>query len=58
MIPEARQPPPMRAPPDKRSINKYCEYHPDHGHDTKDCIFLKQKLVVQIYITCKCENRL
>jgi hypothetical protein len=40
-IPEARYPTPMRAPPEKRSMNKYCEYHRDHGHDTEDCIFLK-----------------
>jgi hypothetical protein len=40
-IPEARYPTPIRAPPDKRSTNKYCEYHRDHGHDMEDCISLK-----------------
>jgi hypothetical protein len=40
-IPEARHSTPMRASPDKKSMNNYCEYHRDHEHDTKDCIFLK-----------------
>jgi hypothetical protein len=40
-ISEARHPTPMRALLDKRSVNKYYEYHRDHGHDTEDCISLK-----------------
>jgi hypothetical protein len=43
-IPKARYPTPMRAPPDKRSMDKYCENHRDHGHDTEDYISLKIKI--------------
>ena len=28
--------------PTKRSRNKYCRFHHDHGHDTADCYDLKQ----------------
>jgi hypothetical protein len=41
VILEVRHLPPMWALPDKRSVNKYCEYHRDHGHDMEDCISLK-----------------
>jgi hypothetical protein len=41
VIPEARHLPPMWALPNKRSVNKYCENHRDHGHDMEDCISLK-----------------
>ena len=33
-----------RTPPTKRSKNKYYRYHRDHGHNTKDCIQLKDAI--------------
>ncbi|XP_059441933.1 uncharacterized protein LOC132174265 [Corylus avellana] len=40
VVPEARQPPPMRVPANKQNLNRYCDYHRDHGDDTKDFISL------------------
>ncbi|XP_052209289.1 uncharacterized protein LOC127812798 [Diospyros lotus] len=37
-------PPPLRSPPNTRSKNKYCRFHRDHGHDTEDCIQLKEEI--------------
>ncbi|XP_059428651.1 uncharacterized protein LOC132162427 [Corylus avellana] len=31
----------MKALPQNRSTQKYCEYHNDHGHYTEDCISLR-----------------
>ena len=38
------KPQPMRTPPTKRTKNKYCRYHRDHGHNTEDCIQLKDAI--------------
>ena len=32
----------LKSDPTKRSRNKYCRFHRDHGHDTVDCYDLKQ----------------
>ena len=32
----------LKGDPSKRSKDKYCYFHRDHGHDTADCYDLKQ----------------
>ncbi|XP_052189934.1 uncharacterized protein LOC127799746 [Diospyros lotus] len=39
-----RRPPPLKSPPNTRSKKKYCRFHRDHGHDTEDCIQLKEEI--------------
>ena len=34
----------LKSDPTKRSRNKYCRFHHDHGHDTADCYDLKQQI--------------
>ncbi|XP_075658597.1 uncharacterized protein LOC142628368 [Castanea sativa] len=34
----------LRGDPNKRSRDKYCRFHCDHGHDTADCYDLKQQI--------------
>ncbi|GAV65345.1 hypothetical protein CFOL_v3_08860 [Cephalotus follicularis] len=34
----------MRAPAENRSVEKYCRYHRDHGHDTEECRQLKNQI--------------
>ena len=34
----------LKSDPSKRSRNKYCRFHRDHGHDMTDCYDLKQQI--------------
>ena len=34
----------LKSDPTKRSRNKYCRFHRDHGHDTADFYDLKQQI--------------
>ncbi|GJT60486.1 hypothetical protein Tco_1004019 [Tanacetum coccineum] len=36
--------PPMVTPADKRSSNKFCEFHNDKGHSTNECMQLKKQI--------------
>ncbi|GJR52101.1 hypothetical protein Tco_1402622 [Tanacetum coccineum] len=37
-------PPPMVGTPEKRNMNKFCDYHRDRGHNTNDCYHLKKQI--------------
>ncbi|GJV89621.1 reverse transcriptase domain-containing protein [Tanacetum coccineum] len=39
-----KPPPPMVTPADKRSNNKFCEFHNDKGHNTDECMQLKKQI--------------
>ena len=34
----------LKGDPNKRSKDKYCCFHCDHGHNTADCYNLKQQI--------------
>ncbi|GAV71707.1 hypothetical protein CFOL_v3_15197, partial [Cephalotus follicularis] len=34
----------LRTPAENRSVEKYCRYHRDHGHDTEECRQLKNQI--------------
>ncbi|XP_057949272.1 uncharacterized protein LOC131144550 [Malania oleifera] len=37
-------PEPMRTPLHKRNVSKFCQFHKDHGHNTEECIQLRNKI--------------
>ncbi|GKA86116.1 hypothetical protein Tco_0807827 [Tanacetum coccineum] len=39
-----KPPPPMVTPAEKRSSNKFCDFHNDKGHSTDECMQLKKKI--------------
>ncbi|GJR24323.1 reverse transcriptase domain-containing protein [Tanacetum coccineum] len=39
-----KPPPPMVTPVEKRSSNKFCDFHNDKGHSTDECIQLKKQI--------------
>ena len=41
---ELNWPEKMKADPDRRNKAKYCEFHKDHGHMTKNCIALQNEI--------------
>ncbi|GMN40212.1 hypothetical protein TIFTF001_009433 [Ficus carica] len=43
-----RDPPALRADRARRNQNKYCNFHKDVGHDTKDCIQLRDQIELLI----------
>ncbi|GMN63036.1 hypothetical protein TIFTF001_032106 [Ficus carica] len=43
-----RDPPPIRADRARRNQNKYCNFHKDVDHDTKDCIQLRDQIELLI----------
>ena len=34
----------LKGDPNRRSRDKYCRFHRDHGHDMADCYDLKQQI--------------
>ncbi|GKD23780.1 hypothetical protein Tco_1225483 [Tanacetum coccineum] len=41
-------PPPMVGTPEKRNMNKFCDYHQDRGHNTNDCYHLKKQIEEEV----------
>ncbi|GJY44197.1 hypothetical protein Tco_0432410 [Tanacetum coccineum] len=41
---EFKPPPPMVTPVEKRSRNKFCDFHNDKGHSTDECMQLKKQI--------------
>ncbi|XP_022848856.1 uncharacterized protein LOC111371185 [Olea europaea var. sylvestris] len=41
---ELEWPKPMLTPSGKRNQSKYCHFHRDHGHDTEECLQLKEEI--------------
>nr|GEU86360.1 reverse transcriptase domain-containing protein [Tanacetum cinerariifolium] len=39
-----KQPPPMVTPVEKRSNNKFCEFHNDKGYNTDECVQLRKQI--------------
>ncbi|GMN37312.1 hypothetical protein TIFTF001_042608 [Ficus carica] len=39
-----RDPPPLRTDRARRNQNKYCNFHKDVGHETKDCLQLRDQI--------------
>ncbi|GKA46272.1 hypothetical protein Tco_0739155 [Tanacetum coccineum] len=47
-----KPPPPMVTPVEKRSSNKFCDFHNDKGHSTDQCMQLK-KQIEELVRACK-----
>nr|GEV09526.1 reverse transcriptase domain-containing protein [Tanacetum cinerariifolium] len=41
---KVKPPPPMVTPVEKRSSNKFCEFHNDKGHNTDECVQLRKQI--------------
>ena len=39
-----KRPNKLKSPPKKRDREKYCRFHRDHRHNTKDCFRLKMAI--------------
>ena len=55
-----KRPDPLRGDRSKRNQNKYCQFHKDVGHTTKECITLKdemKKLIRRRYLQDYINNR-
>ena len=39
-----RGPPPLKGEKGKDDINKYCRFHDDYGHETNECMHLKDEI--------------
>nr|GEU90669.1 hypothetical protein [Tanacetum cinerariifolium] len=39
-----KPPPPMVTPVEKKSSNKFCEFHNDKGHNTDECVQLRKQI--------------
>ena len=49
-----KNPAKLKSPSKRRNQNKYCRYHKDHGHDSKDCFKMKvtiAKLIEKGHLT-------
>ncbi|XP_058208127.1 uncharacterized protein LOC131321138 [Rhododendron vialii] len=42
--PDLKCPEKLKTDPNRRAKDKYCRFHRDHGHNTDDCINLKQQI--------------
>lgn len=42
--PAIKWPQRMRAPVERRNMNKYCDFQQDHGHDTNNCVLLRLEI--------------
>ncbi|GJT83147.1 hypothetical protein Tco_1057489 [Tanacetum coccineum] len=38
------EPPPLIGTPEKKNLNKFCDYHGDRGYNTNDCYHLRKQI--------------